>query len=135
MNDTNNQILTENLLKRKEMRYMSIIEWLENMTPFDDVENIPSVPKMRNEEDYKKYVVKNFIRCGAIPKSQLEVGKTYLGDCRNASKATWNGKVFTYQRTKFSFTYNEEINHFEDDNGFDLFVPLKKLKNNYEKFC
>jgi hypothetical protein len=36
MNDTNNHMLTENLLKRKEMRYMSIIEWLENITPFED---------------------------------------------------------------------------------------------------
>ena len=77
---------------------------------------------------YAEIHVKNFIRCGAIPKSELEIGETYIGNCRNASKATWNGNVFVYERTKFSFTYNEEINHFEDDNGFDLFVPLKKVE-------
>ena len=126
MNDTNNQMLTENLLKRKEMRYMSIIEWLENMTPFEDVENIPSVPKMRNEEDYKKYVIKNFIRCGAIPKKDLVIGKTYIGSCRNADEAVWLGEQFEYNRTKFGYTFKEKINHFEDDNGYDLFVPLKE---------
>lgn len=28
-------------------------------------------------------------------------------------------------RNKFGSTYEEYINHFEDDNGFDLFVPIK----------
>ena len=26
--------------------------------------------------------------------------------------------------------YEEEINHFEDDDGYDLFVPLKLKDNN-----
>jgi hypothetical protein len=77
-------------------------------------------------EDYEEYVIKNYIRCGAIPKKDLIVGETYLGDCRNASEAIWNGKVFVYKRTKFGYTFDEEINHFEDDNGFDLFVPIKE---------
>ena len=28
-------------------------------------------------------------------------------------------------RTKFGYTYPEDINHFEDDNGYDLFIPIK----------
>ena len=79
-----------------------------------------------NSNDYKECVVKNFIRCGAIPKSELEIGETYIGNCRNASEATWLGNYFQYNRTKFGITYKDKINHFEDDNGFDLFVPIMK---------
>lgn len=64
-----------------------------------------------------------------VYKSELVVGKEYLGNCRNAEKATWNGKVFTYNRTKFGYTYEEEINHFEDDDGYDVFVPIKIINN------
>ena len=31
-----------------------------------------------------------------------------------------------YDRYKFGFTFKEKINHFEDDNGYDLFVPLRE---------
>ena len=109
--------------------YDNIKKHLQEMKPFTDIDDIPTVPKMETPEDYKEYVVKNYIRCGAIPKKDLVVGKTYLGDCRNASEAIWNGKVFIYKRNKFGFIYDEEINHFEDDNGYDLFVPMK-LKDN-----
>ena len=63
-----------------------------------------------------------------IPKAELVVGKIYSGHCRNASKAMWkeNGK-FEYTRTKFGQTFSEEINHYEDDNGYDVFVPIKEI--------
>lgn len=63
-----------------------------------------------------------------IPKSELVVGETYPGECRNARRAVWkeNGK-FEYMRTKFGSTYPEEINHYEDDNGYDVFVPMKEV--------
>ncbi len=64
-----------------------------------------------------------------IPKSELEVGKEYQGYCRNASKATWNGKTFQYMRRKFGSEFLEEINHYEDDNddGIDVFIPVKEI--------
>lgn len=107
--------------------YENIKKYLQKMEPFNDY--IPAVPKMETPEDYKEYVIKNYIRCGAIPKKDLIIGRTYIGDCRNADEAIWNGKVFIYKRTKFGVTFDEEINHFEDDNGYDLFVPIK-LKDN-----
>lgn len=109
----------------KDEQYENTKEFLENLTFFNDVENIPLIPHMRTKEDYEKYVVKNFIRCGAIQKDKLEIGKTYKGTCRNSDKATWNGKQFEYDRYKFGTTYKDKINHFEDDDGYDLFVPLK----------
>lgn len=60
-----------------------------------------------------------------IPKSELVAGQTYQGNCRNACEAVWNGRVFVYDRCKFGSKYKEEINHFEDDDGYDVFVPMK----------
>lgn len=110
-----------------DLKYKSCIEYLENMKPFTD-EYIPGVPIMRSADDYEKYVVSNYIRCGAIPKDKLEEGCTYYGNCRNASEAVWDGEKFTYIRHKFGFSYPEDINHFQDDDGYDVFVPIRKIE-------
>lgn len=102
-----------------------IIKFFENLQYFNDVEDIPEIPKV-SEETYKKYIIPNLIRCGAIPKSKLIEGKTYLGSCRNTSKAVWNGSCFEYDRYKFGTTYLDHINHFEDDDGYDLFTPIRE---------
>lgn len=103
-----------------------IIETWNNREVFKDSEDIPGVPRV-DEETYKNIIIPNIIRCGGIPKSQLEIGVEYIGSCRNASNAIWLGDKFEYQRYKFGDTFKETINHFEDDNGYDLFIPIKKL--------
>ena len=60
-----------------------------------------------------------------IPKCELVVGKTYKGNCRNSDIAVWDGKVFWYDRHKFGSTFRESINHYEDDDGYDVFVPFE----------
>ena len=105
----------------------NIIKQFETMEKFHDVDYIPSIPIV-DQDTYNDIIMPNLIRCGAIPKKDLIIGKTYLGECRNADRAVWNGEVFIYQRTKFGYTYPEKINHFEDDNGFDLFVPIKIIE-------
>ncbi len=66
---------------------------------------------------------------GAIPKSELVHCAQYLGVCRNACVAKWDAKnqKFYYLRTKFEHTFMEKINHPEDDDGFDLFIPYEKI--------
>lgn len=111
---------------RKE-RYLKLLEYWKNRTEkFTTIEKIPEVPVVE-KEDYKNIIVPAFIRCGAIPKSQLEIGEQYIGSCRNASIATWFGEEFEYTRYKFGDSFKEKINHFEDDNGYDLFVPIGKV--------
>ena len=88
--------------------------------------NEPTPPKC-SPAIYKGIVIPALIRMGAIPKSELKVGHQYKGYCRNASTAIWLGDKFEYQRYKFGETFPEKINHFEDDNGYDLFVPYKDL--------
>ena len=114
----------DKLQKEKEERYNNILEYWKNRKPFKDEDDIQSIPIV-SKEDYENIIVPNIIRCGGIPKDKLIVGKTYIGDCRNASEAVWNGERFTYMRTKFGYTYEEDINHFQDDDGYDLFVPIK----------
>ena len=66
--------------------------------------------------------------CRAIPKCELVNGITYRGECRNASEAIWDVDKFVYIRHKFGCSYPEEINHFEDDDGYDCFVPIEIIK-------
>lgn len=112
------------LKKEKEERYNTVLNHWKERKPFRDEDDIPPIPIVL-PKDYEEIIVPNIIRCGGIPKDKLIVGKTYIGDCRNAREAVWDGEKFTYMRTKFGSTYPETINHFQDDDGYDLFVPLK----------
>ena len=62
-----------------------------------------------------------------LDKSELVVGQTYKGRCRNATEAVWKGEYFEYTRSKFGDSYQEKINHPEDDRGFDVFMPTRSL--------
>lgn len=63
-----------------------------------------------------------------IGKEKLQDQYVYKGYCRNATEAFWDSKSnkFYYLRRKFSHEIIEEINHIEDQNGFDLFIPTEK---------
>ena len=67
----------------------------------------------------------------AISKSELIDGAYYQGYCRNTSVAKWNAarNVFTYPRSSMvpGDIFNEDINHFEDDDGCDIFIPMNLL--------
>lgn len=64
-----------------------------------------------------------------IKKKDLIHGSYYSGTCRNASEARWDKdhNHFVYWRYKFGETFLEEIDHPEDDRGFDTFKPEQKL--------
>lgn len=112
-------------MKREEIVEKQLEFWDTNDKSISDIYH-PQIPIM-DKDLYYKHVVPGLIRMGAIPKSELKVGCQYKGYCRNASTAIWLGDKFEYQRYKFGETFPEKINHFEDDNGYDLFVPYKKL--------
>jgi len=99
-------------------------EFWENLKIFEDAQDIPHLPI-----PLTFFHIKCLVKAGAIPKKDLVDGEKYYGDCRNAYEAIWhkNKNVFTYRRNKFGFEFDEDINHFEDDDGYDLFVPIKKL--------
>jgi len=66
---------------------------------------------------------------GIIRKKDLVKNQYYHGKCRNATVALWNGFEFVHMRYKFGAFLRDEVNHLEDDNGFDLFVPLRIEEN------
>ncbi len=105
----------------------SIVEGFRNMDVFKDVNSIPDIPRV-DEKTYEEVIVPNLIRCGAIPKSELQTGKVYEGKCRNASEAMWVVDHFVYKRHQYGMEFYDKINHFQDDDGYDVFVPIK-LKN------
>ena len=119
--------LKEQAAYKREHKTEIMIDHLQTMKPFTD-DYIPE-PPITTPELYQKYVIPNFIRCGAIPKDKLIKGKTYFGSCRNADKAIWLGHKFEYTRHKFGASYQEKINHFEDDNCYDLFVPIREINS------
>jgi hypothetical protein len=119
--------IKQQLIEKKAKEAADRIERFNRLKPFETVDDIPDIPRVKDPHIYEEVIVKNLIRCGAIPKDKLEVGVTYEGNCRNADKATWNGKQFEYKRYKFGEWQDDKINHFQDDNGYDLFVPIKKL--------
>lgn len=103
----------------------SHLEYWDNLKQFECPDDVPAIPYCTPEK-FKEYYIPRLLKAGAIPKCDLVVGETYIGSCRNADEATWNGKQFEYQRYKFGCTFNDKINHFEDDDGYDLFIPIKK---------
>lgn len=108
-----------------EHRIEIITAQFNNLTVFNSEYDVPDIPMDLDKETYENVIVKNLVRCGAIPKDKLEIGKTYIGACRNSNEATWTGVEFEYKRYKFGSYYTDTINHFEDDDGYDLFVPIK----------
>ena len=110
-------------------RLLGVWQKYSHMAPFGkDVGMVPFIPCVEDDAFYEDVIVRNIIRCGGIPKDKLEVGAWYRGECRNAKLAQWKGEGFVYERTKFGYTYNEEINHFQDDDGYDVFVPIEKVE-------
>lgn len=62
---------------------------------------------------------------GMIAKRDLVGNVAYTGTCRNSETAIWDAdrQKFSYIRSKFGSSYPEEIEHPEDDQGCDIFVP------------
>ena len=57
-----------------------------------------------------------------IPKAELVKGAYYLGRCRNATVARWDGTHFWYWRYKGFIRHLERICAPEDDATNDVFI-------------
>lgn len=105
----------ENIEKDKDVYF--------NIDKFDEIKvYYIKLPRYISASLYKELYSK-----GVIPKNNLQKNKYYQGKCRNTDVALWNGYEFVYMRTKFGHVSIDTINHFEDDNGYDLFIPISEV--------
>lgn len=63
-----------------------------------------------------------------MPKTVLVVGAYYIGRCRNACVARWDGTQFWYWRVKFNARFIESIKHRDDDDVFDVFDAWARVR-------
>lgn len=97
-----------------------------NLPKFEAIHQIPQLPQVEDPEVWKNFYVVKLIEAGAIPKSLLKDREYYIGDHRRAQVAQWRAdqNKFVYMRSKFNQVFEDDCNHFEDDDGFSLFVPI-----------
>lgn len=112
--------------KRAAERELRAEEMWNNLEHFETPYDVPDIPKVDTEK-YKNFYVPKLINAGAIPKKDLIDNQVYIGNHRRCTIARWNAKdnVFEYWRNKFGAWFYDNCNHFEDDNGYALFVPIK----------
>jgi len=102
------------------------IEAWKNLKHFDNPVDVPRIPQCPKEE-FMEHYVPWLIGAGAIPKKDLIDQQVYIGAHRRCTVAKWDGTTnkFTYWRNKFGCIFLETCCHFEDDDGYALFVPIK----------
>lgn len=113
--------------KNVEERNSDIKDRFRNLKPFEKVEDIPRLP-VTTKDEWNSFYIPILIEKGAIPKNDLEDGIWYIGDHRRCRIAKWNKgeNRFGYIRNKFGNFFWDKCNHFQDDDGFALFVPIGK---------
>jgi hypothetical protein len=115
----------EKLLAEKEERKKRIREYWENLPKFEKPDDVPELPHV-DEKEWKQFYIPKLIGAGAIPKKDLIDGQIYIGRHRNANIQRWNEKKNKFEHLRYKFGWREdECNHFEDDDGFALFVPIR----------
>ena len=116
----------EKIERRKRIR-----EYWENLPKFEKPEDVPDIPRVE-EKEYREFYIPKLIAAGAIPKKDLVDGQFYFGEYRNANVGKWVAEKNTFEHWRYKFGFRiDECNHFEDDNGFALFVPIR-LANRQE---
>jgi hypothetical protein len=111
------------LIQIREERKKRVKEYWGNLPKIVTPRDVPDLPRVDIQE-WKDYYVPKLIEAGAIGKNDLIEGQIYIGEHRRANVAKWNGKEFIYNREKFGNVFEDKCNHFEDDDGFALFVPI-----------
>ena len=104
-----------------EDREKRIREYWEELKPFEKASDVPHLPHMNH------YFVNRLIQLGALSKIVLEDGVWYYGNYRNSELGKWSAKDQKFLLWRWKLGWRpDDCNHFEDDDAFDLFVPLRK---------
>lgn len=98
------------------------------MKKFKKISDIPEFPGMITSTEAEE-LAKEYIEAGAIAKEDLISGGWYIGQSRSTNIAQWFPKPgrFYFIRYKMDGKYVDDIHHFQDDNGYDVFIPFKHI--------
>lgn len=125
-------------LEWKKKQEKEIQDYWMRLNPFQKADDVPTLPPMND------FYTQRLIELGAIPKDKLEDGKWYYGEYRNSRFGKWDKEKQKFYHYRWSFGWMiDDCNHFQDDDRFALFVPLrlanqeelekiKKIKEEYE---
>ena len=117
--------------EEKAERKRRMLEYWNNLPKFEKPEDVPNIPRV-DPVEYKEFYVPKLIGAGAIPKNELVDGQFYFGEYRNANIGRWLAEKQVFEHWRYNFGYRlDDCNHFEDDNGYALFVPIR-LANEQE---
>ena len=112
------------LCKLLKINDMERNDW-ENLPKINNPEDVPTLPRV-DEKEWREFYVPKLIDAGAIPKKDLVHGQIYIGEHRNTTIARWNQETNKFIHMRYKFGWREDdCNHFEDDDGFALFVPIR----------
>ena len=94
------------------------------LKPFEKESDVPDLPKLDD------FYINKLIELGGIPKSELEDSQWYYGNFRNSDLGKWDSEKQEFGHWRYKFGHRwDTCNHFEDDNGYALFVPLRKAND------
>jgi hypothetical protein len=104
----------------------TIQRWKE-MDKMINAEDVPDIPSNINKDMWNEIFIPILIEKGAITKADLINGKWYYGNYRNSEFGKWDAKNNKFHHLRYKFGYRwDDCNHFEDDDGYALFVPLRE---------
>lgn len=116
----------EYLKRWKKEQNIKLKDWWNQLKPFKKSTDVPQIPSQKNP--IYDFCIVRLIELGAIPKSELEDGQWYYGNFRNSEFGRWNSEKNEFEYINYSFGhYWDSCEHFQDDRGFALFVPLRKV--------
>ena len=107
----------------KKRRDLELREWWGTLKPFVKSSDVPQLPNPIDE-----FYTNRLIELGAIPKEQLIDSHWYYGDYRNSEFGKWNTEEQKFYIIRYKFgNYWDKCNHFQDDDRYALFVPLREV--------
>jgi hypothetical protein len=122
----NKDELLKQIKETKKNRNIELRKVWDSLITFENENDVPELP-ITTQKEWDEYYVAKLFELGAIPKKELIHGDFYLGSHPKIKIARWNKMT-----NKFEFWDDKEpnllkeCNHFEDDDGYILFVPIKK---------
>jgi hypothetical protein len=117
-------IFDKQLEQLKIEREKNCKKFWDNLKHFENPDDVPEIPRV-GEKEYKEFYIPRLIDAGAIPKKDLIDGQVYVGNHRNCTLAKWNKEKNKFDHWRYKFGWvKDDCNHFEDDDGLALFVPI-----------